>query len=232
MSNSISPIFSSAIDQMPGVCACKDAGSMFLYGNTAFKKSMGLDEDVPMLGLRHHDLPTAFGSYHDSYLAQDRVVTERGATVRSINIYPAAETGVKAYLVVKKPFVDCLTNVRGVLVHGTDISDIGSNMLKLVRDKRSPMTGWPSLPQGSFVIAGQKPNIELTAREAEVLFFLLRGGVARRIADLLSISVRTVEHHIDALKDKFMVASKPELIERAIEQGYFYITPATLFGVE
>ncbi|PMS21627.1 hypothetical protein C0Z18_07150 [Trinickia dabaoshanensis] len=230
MSDLISPAFSSLIDQIPGVCACKDAGSIFLYGNTAFKKSMGLDEGVPMLGLRHHDLPAAFGSYDDSYVAQDRFVMERGATVRSINIYHAGEIGVKAYLVVKRPFVDCETNARGVLMHGTDITDINSNMLKLVRE--APHGRSKTMPRGSFVINGEKRDIDLTPRETEILFFLLRGGVARRIADLLSISVRTVEHHIDALKDKFTVASKSELIEKAIEKGYFYITPATLFGVD
>jgi len=233
MSDLISPTFSSLIDQIPGVCACKDAGSIFLYGNAAFKQSMGLDEDVPMLGLRHHDLPAAFGSYDDSYLAQDRIVMERGATIRSINIYHAGGIGVKAYLVVKKPFVDCETNARGVLMHGTDITDINSNMLRLVRDEHTPFNGLPkSMPRGSFVINREKRDIDLTPRETEILFFLLRGGVARRIAELLSISVRTVEHHIDALKDKFTVASKSELIEKAIEKGYFYITPATLFGVD
>jgi DNA-binding CsgD family transcriptional regulator len=118
-------------------------------------------------------------------------------------------------------------------MHGTDITDINSNMLKLVRDEHAAPRGLPkSMPGGSFVINREKRNIDLTPRETEILFFLLRGGVARRIADLLSISVRTVEHHIDALKDKFTVTSKSELIEKAIEKGYFYITPATLFGVE
>ncbi|RKP47521.1 helix-turn-helix transcriptional regulator [Trinickia fusca] len=229
MSDLISSAFSSLIDQMPGACACKAVGSTFLYGNAEFKRSMGLGEELSLLGLRHSDLPAAFGSFDDSYVAQDRFVMEQGSTVRSINVYHASETGVKAYLVVKKPFVDCETNARGVLIHGTDITNINSSMLQLARlEPRLPK----SLPRGSFVIRGETQGVDLTPRETEILFFLLRGGVARRIADLLSISVRTVEHHIDALKDKFAVSSKPELIEKAIEMGYFYITPATLFGVD
>lgn len=231
MSNLISSAFSSLMDQMPGVCACKDAGSVFLYGNPEFKKSMGLDEDVSLHGLRHLDLPAGFGSYDDSYVEQDRFVMQTGGTIKSINVYHSADQKVRAYLVVKKPFFDVETHTRGVLMHGTDITNINGDILRLRADEGEQRQG-PSrtMPRGTFVIKGSDQGLDLTRRETEVLFYLLRGGVARRIANLLSISVRTVEHHIDALKDKFMVGSKPELIERAIQMGYFYITPAALFG--
>ncbi|WP_175772557.1 PAS and helix-turn-helix domain-containing protein [Paraburkholderia phenazinium] len=233
MSNLIGSAFSSLMDQMPGVCACKDAGSIFLYGNSEFKKSMGLDEDVSLRGLRHLDLPAGFGSYDDSYVEQDKFVIETGGTIRSINVYHAADQQVKAYLVVKKPFFDVETHARGVLMHGTDITHINGDILRLRADEGEQRQRLSrSMPRGTFVIKGSEKALDLTRRETEVLFYLLRGGVARRIANLLSISVRTVEHHIDALKDKFMVASKPELIEKAIQMGYFYITPATLFGPE
>jgi len=228
----ISATLSSLIDQMPGVCACKGAGSVFLHGNAEFKQSMGLGEDISLAGLRHTDLPAAFASYDTSYLAQDRLVIDKGATLRSINVYHAG-TAVKAYLVVKKPFFDCETGVRGVLLHGTDITNVDNTVLRLRSACGMPdLTSSQPIPGGSFIIKGQEKRVDLTPRETEVLFFLLRGGVARRIASLLSISVRTVEHHIDALKDKFLVSSKSELIEKAIAMGYFYITPAILFGAE
>jgi DNA-binding CsgD family transcriptional regulator len=228
----ISATLSSLIDQMPGVCACKDAGSVFLHGNTEFKQSMGLGEDTSLSGLRHTDLPAAFASYDSSYLAQDRLVIEQGVTLRSINVYRAG-AAVKAYLVVKKPFYDCETQTRGVLLHGTDITNVNNTVLRLRENGGAPDRPLSHpIPGGSFIIKGQEAWVELTPRETEVLFFLLRGGVARRIASLLSISVRTVEHHIDSLKDKFLVSSKSELIEKAIAMGYFYITPAMLFGAE
>lgn len=66
-------------------------------------------------------------------------------------------------------------------------------------------------------------EIKLTARESECLFYLLRGKTAKKIATILGISHRTVETYVDYLKIKFQALNKSELIEKAIEKGYFNI---------
>ncbi len=61
-------------------------------------------------------------------------------------------------------------------------------------------------------------NIHLTAREKEVLSYLIRGKTARDTANMLNLSTRTVEHYLESLKNKFDVSSKAALIEKII--GY------------
>lgn len=57
----------------------------------------------------------------------------------------------------------------------------------------------------------------LSKREAECLYFLLRGNTAKNIANILRLSPRTVEHYLENVKMKFNVRTKTELIEKTID---------------
>lgn len=60
----------------------------------------------------------------------------------------------------------------------------------------------------------QHSETYLTQREREVLSYVVRGKTAKEIANRLSISRRTVEHHINALKFKTNCHYKSELIDK------------------
>jgi DNA-binding NarL/FixJ family response regulator len=60
---------------------------------------------------------------------------------------------------------------------------------------------------------------ELTARETEVLRFVAKGLTARRIADRLGLSHRTVENHVQNVLRKLQLANRVELTRYAIERG-------------
>ncbi|RDI37580.1 PAS and helix-turn-helix domain-containing protein [Aquicella lusitana] len=60
-------------------------------------------------------------------------------------------------------------------------------------------------------------HIYLSSRENEILRHAVRGKSARMIAELLKISKRTVEQHLENIKTKMEVSSKAELIEKAID---------------
>jgi len=57
------------------------------------------------------------------------------------------------------------------------------------------------------------PEVKLTQRENEVLTLLLKGHTAKSIAMILTLSHRTVEHHIEKIRLKANCASKLELIQ-------------------
>ncbi|HVV68441.1 MAG TPA: helix-turn-helix transcriptional regulator [Gammaproteobacteria bacterium] len=80
--------------------------------------------------------------------------------------------------------------------------------LEFLNDKNG-ITG--SLP------GAQLGNNYLTQRELEILQHIIEGRPARTIAEILVISRRTVETHIEHIKNKIGVTSKPELIEKALD---------------
>ena len=65
------------------------------------------------------------------------------------------------------------------------------------------------------------PQIEpLTTREREVLKLIAEGTSNKEIADLLFISVRTVENHRANIMRKLNIKSTANLIKYAIQKGY------------
>jgi DNA-binding NarL/FixJ family response regulator len=69
------------------------------------------------------------------------------------------------------------------------------------------------------------PAESLTPRERQVLKMVSEGRTSRDIAELLSISTRTVEHHRANLLKKLSISNTADLIKYAIRKGY--ILPST-----
>lgn len=74
----------------------------------------------------------------------------------------------------------------------------------------------PELIAGSESSHGEK----LSTREKEVLTLLAEGNSSKQIADLLYISLRTVDHHRASLKKKLQVGNIVDLVKYAIRKGY------------
>jgi len=64
-------------------------------------------------------------------------------------------------------------------------------------------------------------NSPLTSREIEVEKLLLLGLSASKVAQEVYLAKRTVEHHIERIKDKLGCGSKTELIQKARELEQF-----------
>jgi DNA-binding NarL/FixJ family response regulator len=62
----------------------------------------------------------------------------------------------------------------------------------------------------------------LTPRQREVLQLVAEGKSAKQIADLLFISVKTVEFHKKHLMEELRVHSSAELVRYAVEQGWVH----------
>jgi DNA-binding NarL/FixJ family response regulator len=60
----------------------------------------------------------------------------------------------------------------------------------------------------------------LTIREKEVLKLIAEGKTAKEIADLLFISVRTVDRHRANIMDKLQIHKTADLVKYAIQKGY------------
>lgn len=61
---------------------------------------------------------------------------------------------------------------------------------------------------------------KLSTREKEVLTLLAEGKSSKQIADLLYISLRTVDHHRANLKKKLKIRNIVDLVKYAISKGY------------
>lgn len=72
----------------------------------------------------------------------------------------------------------------------------------------------------STFVPDEEPIEPLTPRETEVLHLIAEGHTNRQIAEVLSISVRTVESHRANLMGKLGLNSRVELVRYAKRQGF------------
>lgn len=230
MAETISNALAFMIDQMPGACGCKDEESTFIYANDEFKAIAGLRPDDSIAGMTDFDLPGEMAVHAKTFREQDKYVLEREIAITTFNVYRMKCARINAYLVTKKPFLDHMTQLRGVLFHLTDMSALNIGLLGPYHREAPRVFDGLNYPLGvNYVIAGGDTDLDITRREYEVLFFLLRGATAKRIGEFLSISSRTVEQYVTILKEKFDVLTKQELIEKAILMGYYYVMPESVF---
>ena len=73
-------------------------------------------------------------------------------------------------------------------------------------------------PTPALEVAGPDPD-PLTSREIEVLRLIAQGYTNNRAAEILNISVRTVEYHRSNLTDKLNLHSRVDLMRYAEEKG-------------
>jgi DNA-binding NarL/FixJ family response regulator len=66
----------------------------------------------------------------------------------------------------------------------------------------------------------EKPTVELSEREMEVLKLAARGMSNNDIADKLFINVRTVQGHLSSIFNKLSVGSRTEAIFQAVKRGW------------
>lgn len=70
-----------------------------------------------------------------------------------------------------------------------------------------------------------QPEEVLTPRESEVLTYIAEGATNREIAQVLVISVKTVDRHRENIMRKLHLHSRVELVKYAIEKGLISVGP-------
>lgn len=128
-------------------------------------------------------------------------------------------------LFTKKMIYDTDSKQPLIFGEGYEISDfVMGCFLKLLQLKPQK-----HLYLCSHNIDYRKADVQLTSRETQIIFLLIRGKSNKMIASEMGISTRTVETHMDNLKTKFDCNSKPLLLEAALEMGYGHVIPSRLF---
>lgn len=124
----------------------------------------------------------------------------------------ALAAGADGYVLKEDSDSELLTAIEQVLNGDTFVSPVLSK--EFSRDDVETCRKKKNLPSDS-----------LTPRERQVLKMVAEGKTSRDIAELLSISTRTVEHHRANLLKKININNTADLIKYAIDMGYVLPNP-------
>lgn len=61
--------------------------------------------------------------------------------------------------------------------------------------------------------------VQLTKREVEILSLIIEGHSSKKVAEILFISKRTVDFHLDNVYQKLQVTNRMQAIQRARRLG-------------
>jgi len=68
----------------------------------------------------------------------------------------------------------------------------------------------------------------LSCRDAEILNWILAGKSDRQIGDILGLSGKTINYHVEKLKDRFAVATRIQLVAACLHFGCLTWAPEHL----
>ncbi len=120
----------------------------------------------------------------------------------SAKIFQALQAGASGYLLKMTPPDEILKAIRDVHGGGAPMS------AQIARKVVQSFHADPSAP----------PDVQLTAREEEILQSLSRGGLYKEIASDLNISVDTVHNHLRKIYQKLHVRSRTEAVVKYLKR--------------
>jgi two-component system response regulator NreC len=122
-------------------------------------------------------------------------------------IIPTIEAGARGFISKTAAFSELASAIQAVYQGGSFLSPIAA--AAMVEECQQKVAG-----------DGEKDSYHnLTDRERETLKLVAEGYTAREIADMLVISLRTVETHKTNLMKKLNINNKADLIRFAIRKG-------------
>jgi DNA-binding CsgD family transcriptional regulator len=208
----------------------KNTLSQFILANNSAASLFGYDNGEEFLGekLSDKDLKCKAKELACVFNKEDKKVIQAKKPLKKISYVCCAGNNWKLLLGTKTPVFDEHGDVSHIVVSYLDITDCNLSILNhdLLCGKRQ--NNQDANIQQSFIIDFQGIDSKLSPRQSECLFLLLRGKSSKQIGKALDISHRTVETHINNIKDQFNCYTKSELIERSISQGLLNHIPESL----
>lgn len=212
-----------------GISAIKNLQSHYINMSHEFSTMLGWNKAQDSIGKTDYQIPSNVSEFAEEFRRNDHEVITSHEKIITLD-FQNYRTGWKLIILEKHPIKDHQDNIIGVYLNGIDLSK--TNLYRgylTLHELCKTLTG--KKPKAVSYILDQSQPFDLTQKQEICLFFLVRGKTIKEIAKILKISPRTVESHIDSIKNKLKCECKSQLIEKVIEGGFFYHIPKKLLEI-
>lgn len=207
------------LNKIPGAIGFKDKYSVYLGGNQFLATTMGFAKPQDIIGMKDTDIKSEMVAFADKFVREDKEVMLAGEQ-QHIDMGRYNDGVLRATLSTKKVLLSANQEIIGTVFSRVELK---SSILSKLFDKTLSI----KLPQ-YYTIARPYGEYHLNKRETESLFYLIRGYTAKEIAQRLGLSAKTIEYHIEQLKNKLNCSKKSELVEKSIDLGFIYNIPISI----
>jgi DNA-binding CsgD family transcriptional regulator len=212
----------SLLSQLPGQFTIKDLENRFAFASDSAACLAGYKTGAQMQGLNCYDLKNPMVDYADKLTENNLKLMRQTKLKRFIYLCKDAGGNTSTMLMSKKPILDSNSQVIGLYSTVEKLS-AECSMIETVAHHGL------SIEKPFFEITNQYGHLDLSRREVECFFFLLRGRSNNDIAKRLTLSKRTVDTYIENIKNKLNCNSRTEIFDYAYARGYMYILPEMFF---
>lgn len=217
------------VDGVPGYFNILTKDSKHVLVNQPSLQLTGFKSIETLFGNSYQDMHCKASECHDLFSDADKQVVETESSIKILSYSCFAGDNWTTIIGQKSPLRNKNKKLIGVQHFLLDVSDlqlIDLSRFLLQRDRKYQPKALRN--QFNYVLGDNLKIQDLSTRQSECLFLLLRGRSAKAIANMLNISQRTVESHIEEVKIKFKCHNKQQLIEKSINEGYLNFIPESL----
>lgn len=222
----------SIFNSLPDYVCWKNADLDYVMVNDVTAKLFGFDSsNISYQGISDFDLKCDAASLAEDFRTNDHSVLTSGESLTIINYCRYKKDEWKLLFGRKSQIKADNGQTRGVFARFLDVTDcpvMGLIYGILYSDDKAFGRKFSQVDQVNYIVKDKFDDFGLSQRESEVLFFLIRGKTAKEIARIIDLSNRTVEKHLDRIKNKLACSTRSELIEKALVSGIGAFIPAAI----
>ena len=220
-------IAESVLWQLPGFIILKNTHSIYKGCNANFIALAGYKNLDSIIGITDDDLKCDASSYAAIFRRQDQeAMLCKPQTI--LDIHHFADNKLWICISRKIPLKDENQKVIGCINQMSEINLPLLNKVGIALTRTNYKRTENRLNSLTLSAEGYETH-NISKRESECLFYILRGKTAKEIAKILHLSPRTVEEYTENLKFKFCCQTKTELVGKAISEGLLTTIPTSLF---
>lgn len=211
------------LNQLPGYIGWKDSEFKHEGCNQNQANILGLNHPQRIVGLTDacfHPHDTKLIEFH----RQNDELAISGKTIKALH-----HSDGSYFYFTKKPLINAKNEIIGLIYQCQEFTN--SKFIMALNQMEKEHAPKEKVPQHYYMDAHHNPY-QLSTRELETLFFLLRGKTAKYIAEVMQLSKRTVESYIEQIKNRFGCENKTELLYLAIINDYMNVIPIRFFNME
>ena len=212
------PLEISLLDQLPGCIGWKDLNCQYIGANKALLKLKQIRATEDMIGKTDEEL-SPWSVEENKLFQQQDVHVLNGEKLSTVHFDLKTK---EVFLLEKSPLVNHNKEVIGLIYCCRPYQK--DDVYRILRQIDKKLNIKPV----HYLLNTSNNTYQLSSREYECIFLLIRGKTAKEIGALLSLSKRTVESYIDNIKNKMDCKNKAEILVKSILNGYHEYIPERL----
>ena len=208
----------SLLDHLPGYIGWKDLNRHYLGANKALLELKGVRDVEECSGKTDEELSPDSIEENKLFQLQDLSVLS-GKKISTVHLDSKTS---EVFQLEKCPLTDSKNNTTGLIYYCRPCPK--DEVFRMLRQYDETL----QINSHHYTLNDHENKYELTNREYECVFLLIRGKSAKEIGTLLSLSKRTIESYIEHIKNKMDCKNKAEILVKAMLHGYHHHIPPRL----